>query len=424
MKKNYFIQSILLITLSIVLHSALNAQWSPVFFGNNLSCLAVVNDDVVLAAGNNIIMKSTDGGSSWQSVMPNDMSFNAIDMEVAGNTIYAFSEKMIIKTTDQGNNWTTVFTTTDENIRSFSFANGSSGMVYLEGEQNKLILTKDAGLSWSVIPFSFISGGTITGIEMVDDATCYIIEHAEGDFNGDLLVESSDTGLVWNQLPDFNGTVVPGNPIAFTSREKGYIFAPFAMYSTEDGGYSWTQLPDQGNYFVFSEAWIFPLSSGALYFCGSEALSWYTDIFFTNDNGNMWDRQGMQGYGAMRDIQMADDSIGYVLANSFYNSESTIYKTVHGGFVWENSLTAGKSAGNKYVVSPNPVNDEIIVHQLHSKSAANTELRIFDATGKRVLNISVTPDKPVNVSSYPTGIYLYLILENGSVVQSGKLIKQ
>jgi photosystem II stability/assembly factor-like uncharacterized protein len=424
MKRRYIIQTILVIAFSIGLHSGLNAQWSPVHFGNNLTCLAVVNNDVVLAAGNNVIIKSTDGGTTWSSVLPEGLSFNALDMEIAGNCIYAFSENAVIKTTDQGNNWTTVFTSSDDRIKRFSFSGNSTGMVYVEGDQNKLMLTKDGGLSWSAVPFNFISGGTISGIEITDDATCYIIEHSEGDGNGDLLVKSADTGLIWNYLPGFHGIVVPGSPIAFTTSEKGYIFAPFAIYATEDGGENWTQLPDQRNYFVFSEAWIYPLSTGSLYFCGSEVLSWYTDIFFTNNNGNLWQQQGMHGYGAMKDIQMADDSTGYVLAAGFYNSESVVFKTIHGGFVWANTFATNKSAADQYIITPNPLNDAMFVHPLNSNSIENTTLNMYELTGKKVLSVNIKTDMPVDVSSFPSGIYFYSILKNGIVVQSGKLIKQ
>jgi hypothetical protein len=87
-------------------------------------------------------------------------------------------------------------------------------------------------------------------------------------------------------------------------------------------------------------------------------------------------------------------------------------------------ITAPQS--NTIQLFPNPAISEA---NFHFKQALNTRLtiEIYNSMGSKVDELTVeanTIDAQLNVSQYAKGIYLYSIISNKGVVQSGKFVKQ
>lgn len=124
----------------------------------SLRGLSVVNDKVVWASGNNgTIVKSTDGGKSWQSLVVTGYEkrdFRDIEAFDSNTTlIMAASEPaMILKTIDSGKSWYTVFEDSTKGmfLDAMDFAGENTGMIIGDPIHNKvfLALTVDKGESW------------------------------------------------------------------------------------------------------------------------------------------------------------------------------------------------------------------------------------------------------------------------------------
>ena len=124
----------------------------------SLRGLSVVNDKVVWASGNNgTIMKSTDGGKSWQSLVVTGYEkrdfrdIKAFDSNIA--LIMAVAEPaLIVRTIDGGKNWQPVFEDSTKGmfLDAMDFADENTGMVIGDPINNKvfLALTVDKGESW------------------------------------------------------------------------------------------------------------------------------------------------------------------------------------------------------------------------------------------------------------------------------------
>ena len=124
----------------------------------SLRGLSVVNDKVIWASGNNgTIVKSTDGGKSWQSLVVTGYEkrdfrdIEAFDSNIA--LIMAVSEPaLIVRTIDGGKNWQPVFEDSTKGmfLDAMDFADENTGMVIGDPIHNKvfLALTVDKGESW------------------------------------------------------------------------------------------------------------------------------------------------------------------------------------------------------------------------------------------------------------------------------------
>ena len=78
---------------------------------------------------------------------------------------------------------------------------------------------------------------------------------------------------------------------------------------------------------------------------------------------------------------------------------------------------------NEYKVYPNPVTGLLNINVPQHKDMA--VLSITDITGRQLLSQSLSFSKDaVDLSGFMSGVYLYRILEDGLVVQQGKLLKQ
>jgi len=76
-----------------------------------------------------------------------------------------------------------------------------------------------------------------------------------------------------------------------------------------------------------------------------------------------------------------------------------------------------------FLLAPNPATDVVLI-QSRASSHQELNLMLFDATGRRVallpLPVGQTTSQ-INVASLPTGLYHYQIVEQGQVLQAGKL---
>ncbi len=74
----------------------------------------------------------------------------------------------------------------------------------------------------------------------------------------------------------------------------------------------------------------------------------------------------------------------------------------------------------QFVLYPNPALDFI---SFNGDFSENLNLKIFDVSGKMIINLTITSDEKINIQSLASGIYLYQITTQNST-QTGKVIKK
>ncbi len=107
-----------------------------------------------------------------------------------------------------------------------------------------------------------------------------------------------------------------------------------------------------------------------------------------------------------------DDSFGYGIPN-FYTALDI------------DSSTNETKLGNTYIISPNPFSDKIeIINGL--KNIIKTQIKIFDLTGKQIVNKLVTSTNTYtinNLENLPSGLYILQLIES-SQKYSFKILKK
>ncbi len=87
-----------------------------------------------------------------------------------------------------------------------------------------------------------------------------------------------------------------------------------------------------------------------------------------------------------------------------------------------NCFTVGDLSVTIY---PNPFSTFAAIMINDASQINNCELRIFNDLGEEVINTVITQQlTTLETSNLPSGIYLYKVINNGKIIQSGKLISK
>jgi hypothetical protein len=117
----------------------------------------------------NIIIRTTDGGLSWERCLSGDLlQFMDISFFNQSTGIVSCSNGILYRTTDSGNTWTTFILESAENINSLSFINEDIG--YCGGDNGSFYKTVDRGQNWTVIPSTL----EILKLQMIEQGFGYI----------------------------------------------------------------------------------------------------------------------------------------------------------------------------------------------------------------------------------------------------------
>lgn len=291
----------------------------------SLRGLHVVDRKIIWASGSNgTVLRSTDGGSSWDSVGPNDAA------ELDFRDVHAWNEQIavivtagtparIYRTDDGGSSWSIVHF--DDREAAFfdamAFANGEFGLVFSDPIDGRLLLvqTNDGGKSWSELDRAlqpetleneagFAASGTC--LCMIDDRIFIGLGGKRNDQQPATarILRSDDGGASWTALDSglVSGDASGVFSIAFANRDHGvavggnYTQADNADHCasfTSDGGDHW-QLPTTGPRGYRSCVASKRGTGGQIFVCIGPTGS---DI--SNDYGKTWQALDDEGFHAI-----------------------------------------------------------------------------------------------------------------------------
>jgi photosystem II stability/assembly factor-like uncharacterized protein len=147
----------------------------------------MVNRDTGYVIGYGAVMKTTNGGNTWNFLSAANDNFTAMDIH--GSEIWLCGAAgSVFHTTDGGNNWARLrngndFTLPSYNLRCILFKDELNG--WAAGDNGKLIRTDDGGHHWS--EYDQFTTSAIRSIVFCD--------------NGDLLL-AGDDGILFRVTPD------------------------------------------------------------------------------------------------------------------------------------------------------------------------------------------------------------------------------
>jgi photosystem II stability/assembly factor-like uncharacterized protein len=241
-------------------------NWTALLRDNSVYCRSVEFADEqngfvgafpIGGSVNNILRRTTDGGANWTDLTPllHPKARKGIcGLSVAApNTIYGcgnwyMDSAYIIKSTDGGNSWNYIdMSAYGSSLIDFYFLNKDTGFVTGKGplplEQAVILYTTDGGARWSVV----YSGGLRINeycwkISRLTERTFFASIQSFGSSSAKVL-RSSDGGKSWSVL---EVTPTPYNieGIGFINPLTGWVGGGAGKsFETRNGGLTWDSIP-------------------------------------------------------------------------------------------------------------------------------------------------------------------------------------
>ena len=269
--KNTKILLLVLFLLIPELYSQIQSGWywvNPQPQGHNLTSVAYLNNNIIVAAGwNGTIIRSQNGGLNWSYYRYNTFSdFKKLKF-VDLNTGYAIGDSsLFLKTTDSGLNWTRVPYFSSENLWDMYFFDANTGFVTsnqrilktTNGGNNFSVLTNFTGLC---IRFTDANTGYCGGFGILKTTNaginwssmgnyttygCYFFDNNTGFITGDYNTRrTTNGGVTWTSDTAFS--YYPINSLKFVNSNTGFAssFLGGDLYKTTNSGFNWSQIPFQ-----------------------------------------------------------------------------------------------------------------------------------------------------------------------------------
>ena len=216
------------------------------------------------------ILKSTDGGNSWNTT---SLSYNinqekrinkVIINPVYPDSVFAVTNDNIMISTDAGINWQTVGL--GGRWRDIEFKPGTPSTIYAAKQSSggsNVYRTTDGGANWSVINNGVASSGKYRPLIAVtpDNPEVIYALYSASDYSLHGLYKSSDAGNNWtlqSNSPnilgrDTDGTSTGGQSwydlsLAVSTNDENLLYVGgINLWKTIDGGQAWTINASSGN---------------------------------------------------------------------------------------------------------------------------------------------------------------------------------
>lgn len=302
------------------------ASWHLVSSNKGLTLEAVhfVNSKTGMVVGskittdgsylNGIILKTTNGGTSWDQVT-NDTLANLFAVFLTDTlTAYAAGTNCIIKTTDGGNSWSTVLKNSSIHLTSIYFPGKDTG--YAVGLSGEIVRTVNGGQSWEFQESK--TSCQLHSVYFTNNQTGFAVGYWNGSGSPyGIILKTTNAGAKWDSIP-FVGETMP-NSVVFSTPNVGYVAGLNSVLKTTDGGSNWTiQFPLS---YCFAETVSFIPGSP----CGFITSS-CGNIIKTVDAGQTWMDMGLSTPSRLMAIYWMDYTIGFAVGYEFNNNTGTIYK--------------------------------------------------------------------------------------------------
>ncbi|WP_168171967.1 YCF48-related protein [Algoriphagus sp. A40] len=211
----------------------LSQSWTRMqSWGLDFESIAWINEQEGILVGENLIVRTSDGGTTWEEVLQKiDVRLNDV-LLMGGNKGVAVGENgTVYLSSDGGKSWARKESGTQNDL--FSLTQNPTGLLIAAGENGEIINSSDFGETWKKVT----SGTTLSLNEVVfvNENTGFI---AAGEGK---ILRTFDKGNSWS----ISG--IGSNPslfgIAFSNEMIGYAVGENGFFAkTVDGGANWSIL--------------------------------------------------------------------------------------------------------------------------------------------------------------------------------------
>ncbi|MGB5848244.1 MAG: YCF48-related protein, partial [Ignavibacteriaceae bacterium] len=224
-------------------------NWNSKTIGTTLSLYSVhftdSNTGWAVGGGGNI-WKTTDGGANW-NICHSQPDYDYLSSiyfiddttgwVVGAHPFWTSSWCLILKTTDGGISWDSQMLETQGSLRSVHFIDKNKGWAVGGNEQTGGIILKttDGGINWS--SQLSISFGLFFSVNFIDQNIGWAVG---GGYSGGTIYKTTDGGTNWTNQP---GNFESLSSIQFINQNTGWAvggsYSLGTIYKTTDGGTNW-----------------------------------------------------------------------------------------------------------------------------------------------------------------------------------------
>ena len=316
-------------------------QWQyPKPQGNTLRDIYVFNKDTAIAVGDlGTVIKTTDGGASWDvqhhaggsGIELNSVNFiDALNGWAAGGA-YGSGQNVLLKTTDGGKIWIEVKTDTTLPYNSIYFVDKDTGFVF--GEDGIILRTTDGGNSWNTSSIdnymsAYLDVFFFRAVAFTDKSTGFLVG---AGYYGNEIYKTTDCGRTWQWNEGVLNPKVFGSlyDINFTDINHGFIAGDGGVFLiTTDGGNTWRH--DTAGSDNYSTCFTDTLNG---WICGGNSTidADYGGFIYNTTNGGInWVKaESNKSFGQLFKIKFSDKNNGWIIGQS-----GILYRTTDGGSNW------------------------------------------------------------------------------------------
>ncbi len=303
--KKFLLSSIVVFSLVLITASDIFSQWVPQTSGitTRLRALPILDDNVVWACGNNgVVLKTTDGGTTWTAMTPTDAgsvnytveAFDATTAWVTG-TVGGTADFRIWKTTDGGTSWVSQYNNPTGFGDAVRFFDANNGVCFADPDPYpsthwEILTTSDGGANWTRVPTGnyppadSVNGeyGAACSMKIIGN-TVWFSGYSAVTGTEARVFKSTDMGLNWtvSSFPQKQGAS-GSNFLAFSDANNGIdVCLDGTVASTTNGGATWDTTSVTGAAFRFATS--VPGFPNAYVAVGNTGTS-----YFSIDNGATW----------------------------------------------------------------------------------------------------------------------------------------
>lgn len=277
--------------------------------------------------GRALVAQTGDGGRTWTELYPalapaSHATLAPIDAGRAVAVGSPLSPGAVLTTADGGRTWQQVGLLPGEAVVDLSFPDADHGWAVVERWEESspvraLYRTRDGGATWTALPRTYTDlKDAYATVSFVDADTGYLASgwgHLYVTGDGGLTVQPVD-------IADSHSS-----GYRFVSRREGWKIDDFTLYTTADGGRSWS--PADLDY----RAWqVAPLPGGRAWLLAGEcrAGACRAVLLSTADAGRAWTRHEL---GDLQPIQVrfADAAHGWLT-----DADGALFTTADAGTTW------------------------------------------------------------------------------------------